>query len=454
MSEGLLQEEARRLVEGKSFAELKAKISAMEEHDLAELLVDLADEELAVVFRLLPQALAAEIFGELEIEQQEELLTTLSSEKVAAILNDMPPDDRTELLEELPGQLGRRLLSGMRGEELKIARSLLAYPEDSVGRLMTPQYVAVRADWTIEQVFAHIRQVGAAKETLNVIYVIDSAGKLVDELALEQLVMAEPTAMAARDLMDEQVAALHASDDQEQAVEMFKKYDAVALPVVTAHSELVGIVTVDDVLDVAEEENTEDFQKMVGVEALESSYFHTPHLQMIRKRLPWLALLFMAEVLTVLAIISFEGNIDQGMLLLILVFTPLINACSGNTGSQMAGLMIRGLALGEMDVGDWKRILGLELVRGLTFGVVLAALAFPTALAFGRPYSVATAVAVAMAIAVTFANLIGSMLPFVFKRLGVDPAVTSAPFIASLMDISSVLIYFSIAVGIFALLGG
>jgi len=455
------QSEIRALVEAKDFAMLKAAVSSMEMHDLTGLLERLEGEELAVVFRLLPQQLAADTFGDLPLERQEELLSMLSSEKVAVVLSDMPPDERTELLEELPGTLAQRLLSSLRGEELKIARSLLAYPADSIGRLMTPEYLSVHADWTVEQVLQHIRQVGPATETLNVMYVVDEKGKLLDGLSLEQLVLAEPD-VALRDLMDNQVPALQASEDREAAVDDFKKYDAVALPVVDGAGSLVGIVTVDDVLDVAEEENTEDFQKMAGMAALEYSYFGTGYLEMLRKRLPWLMMLLMAQMLTTLALLGFD---KLPLFAVLVVFMPLINSPAGNTGSQVAGLMIRGLAVQEIALGDWRGVLLRELLRGLTLGLALAVVGFIAVRIFCsfveaasaevhiNPTQIALAVSLAISVAVTLANLVGSMLPFCFKRFGLDPAVTSGPFIASLMDVSGIVIYFSIATTLLSVLG-
>ena len=461
MTEEALQSAIHELVEHKNFGVLKSTIREMEVHDLTELLGDLKEEDLAVVFRLLPRDEAADIFGDLGIEQQEELLKTLSTEKVAAILNDMPPDERTELLEELPGRLAQRLLNTLRGDEREMARSLLAYPEDSIGRRMTPEYVAVRADWTIGKVLDHIRKVAPAKETLNVLYVVNREWELKDEIRLEQVILADP-GQTVEDLMDEQAGSLHASDDQETAVELFKKYEAVALPVVNSRGVLVGIVTVDDVMDVAEEEDTEDFQKMAGMAALEGSYFGTGFLAMLGKRLPWLAMLLLAQMLTTVTLLGFD---KLPLFAVLMLFVPLINSPAGNTGSQMAGLMIRGLAVQEVELGDWHRVLVRELLRGLTLGLPLAALGFGAAWVFSRfahspqgsdvdlarlARHIAMSVSLAIVLAVTLANLIGSMLPFFFKRIGLDPAVTSGPFIASLMDVSGILIYFSIATTVLA----
>ena len=443
----LLQPDIHELVENKDFSSLKKFLREMEIHNLFELLDELEDDDLAVCFRLLPQDRAAEIIGDFEPEQQEELLSKLSTEKVAAILNEMPPDDRTELLEEMPGDMARRLLNTLTGEERGIARSLLAYPEDSIGRLMTPEYVAVRADWTIEQVLGHIRKVAGEKETWNVLYVVDENWKLLDEIRLEDVILAEP-GQTVGDLMDEQTASLQASEDQEEAIEVFKKHDAVALPVVNRQGILVGILTHDDVIDVVEEENTEDMQKFAGFTALETSYFATGFWGMVRKRLPWLVLLFVAEILTVAALTAFGSNLEPTRLAIMVGFVPLINSCAGNTGSQMAGLMIRGLAVAELDFADWSRVLARELFRGVSLGLVLGAMGFATVLIFHKPVALAVGVMLALVAVMALANILGSMLPLLFKRIGVDPAVTSGPFIASVMDVSAILIYFSIAVAI------
>jgi len=450
MTDESVQVQIEDLIEAKEFGRLKSTLSEMEIHDLAELIASLSGDDLAMVFRLLPLERATEIFGDLPQERQEELLDSLSSERFAEILNEMPPDERTDFLEELPGELAQRVLSTLRGEELKIARSLLAYPEDSIGRLMTPEYVAVREDWSVEKVFAHIRSVADKKETVNVIYVVNDKWVLLDDLRLEDLVLADPEA-AVGDLMDNQVVSLRASHDREAAIEDFKKYDAVALPVVNSQGVLVGIVTSDDAMDVAEEEATEDFQKMSGMGPLGYSYFGTGYFGMLRKRLPWLALLLVAQMMTTVAL---TGYYSLPIFAVLVVFMPLINSPAGNTGSQIAGLMIRGLAVQEVDTGDWGKVFLRELSRGLTLALILGAMGYGVALLFTRflptgqyrPEQIALSVAIAMVFVVSLANLIGSMLPFFFKRVGLDPAVTSGPFIACLMDVTGILIYFSVAV--------
>jgi len=442
-----MQYEIRRLLKAKDLAAIKARIDGMESHDVTDLLSKLADEDLAVVFRLLSKEESANVFGDLPFEQKEDLVNVLSSEQVADILNDMPPDERTELLEELPGELTQRLLSSLRGDELRIARSLLNYPEDSIGRLMTPEYLAVRPEWTMDRVFKHIREVGEELETFNVVYVVDEHWKLLDELRLERLVLANGEATV-HDLMDHQVAAMRANDDQETAVELFRKYEALAMPVVNTQGILLGIVTVDDVIDVVEEEATEDLQMMGAITALERPYLATSYVQMMTKRLPWLALLFLAEILTVMALGAFRRSLDPAMLVIMVGFVPLINACAGNTGSQISALVLRSLVVAEIEPADWHRILSRELLRGLSLGTAIGVMGFVTALVFHQPLSLAIGVTLALVAVMLLANIIGAMLPLLFRRVGVDPAVTSGPFIASVMDVSAIVIYFSIVAGV------
>jgi magnesium transporter len=449
MLQAILKPEIEQLLNDRDFSTIKTMVRELDVHDLAELLDELPDDDRAMVFRLLPLEMAAEVFGDLEIDKQEQLLKVLSSEKTAKILNDMAPDERTELLEELPGQMSQRLLNTLRGEERQVADSLLAYPEDSIGRLMTPEYVAVRAAWSIARVFEHIREVGRQKETLNVLFVVDDRWTLLADVSLEDLVLADPGGKVS-DLAGDTPIALAARDDKEASVEMFQKYDAVALPVVDSTGTLVGIVTFDDVMDVAEEETTEDIQKMAGMAALEYSYFATGFGQMFLKRLPWLVMLLMAQMLTTLTLTRFH---NLAMFAVLVIFMPLINSPAGNTGSQIATLMIRGLAVQEIAMRDWLRILGRELARGLLLGVVLAVIGFGAAWFFGTRLEVssddlihmAMAVAIAITVAVTMANVIGAMLPFFFKRVGLDPAVTSGPFIASTMDVLGIVVYFTTA---------
>lgn len=433
----------------RDFAAVKRELRELENADIAELIKEFGADAQAMVFRLLGRDQAAEVFSLLPFDSQEALIDHLSDASVTQIINDMSPDDRTDLLEELPGEVATRLMGTLRGRERRVAQALLNYPPDSIGRLMTPEYVSVPAHWTAREVLDHIRRVAFQKETVNDIYVVDAQGRLLDHLELREVVLAAED-RTVESLMSgpAEEPALNAWEDEETAVELFKKYDLAALPVVDSTGVLVGIVTGDDVLDLQEEEDTEDFQLMVAVNALDEPYFQTGYARMIRKRLPWLVFLLVAELGAAVAIAAFEESIRRN-LHLILLFLPLVNASAGNVGSQMAGLVIRALAVGEMSLADAVRVAGRELLIGMTLAVILSVLAFASTLVFRSPPAVGWILATSMLLTLTTANLAGAMIPLTLKRLGLDPAVTSAPLIASLMDIVSAIVYFGAATIIF-----
>jgi len=355
----LLMPEIESLIAERKLSILKEILLEWTPADIADLILDLPQQEKVIVFRVLPIDLATDTFEHLEFDTQEELLKAMGNEEVAAILNDMSPDDRTALLEELPGTYAKRLIQLLSSDERKIAQTLLGYPENSVGRLMTPDYIAVRENWTISETLEYIRKHGADKETLNVIYVIDEKGKLIDDIKIREIILA-PLDKKVSDLMDENFVAFNVHDDQEKAVEVFKKYDRVALPVVDKSGVLIGIVTVDDVLDVAEEEATEDIHKLGGVEALEEPYSTMPFFLMIKKRVVWLTVLFVGEMLTASAMGFFEDEIARAVVLAL--FVPLIISSGGNSGSQAATLVIRAIALGEVTLSDWWHIMRREIL--------------------------------------------------------------------------------------------
>jgi magnesium transporter len=438
------------MIAERRFGELRRSIMALSPPTVAEVFDDIAPEEVAVIFRVLPREFAADIFEYLPFETQEALLRSLGTEQVAAILNEMAPDDRTALLEELPGGVTRRLLELLSPEERRIATQLLGYPPESVGRRMTPDYVAVRADWTVTQVMEHVRKVGRDKETLNVIYVVDEKGRLIDDIKLRELVLFDPTTVLS-ERMDRDFFALRADQDQEEAVKAFRDLDRVALPVVDSSGLLLGIVTVDDVLDVAEEEATEDIQKMAAVEVLDAPYLEVKLPILIRKRAVWLAMLFIGEMFTATAMGYFEHEIARAAVLAL--FIPLIISSGGNSGGQASSLIIRSLALGELRLGDWWRVLVREIVSGLALGCVLGSIVLARIFLwpwrtqlYGEHYAmIALTVCFSLIGVVTYGTLMGAMLPILLRRCGLDPAVSSAPFVATLVDVSGIVIYFSIA---------
>jgi magnesium transporter len=438
------------LIEARDFVSLREQIRNWPAGDLAELMEPLSAEKEAVVFRLLPRDEAANVFSYLPIERQQELLKAMAHEEVVSILNDMSDDDRTELLEELPAQVTQKLLNLLSPEERRQASQLLGYAENSVGRLMTPHFVRVRPTWTVARALDHIRRYGEDSETMSLVYVIDDQGKLIDDLRIRQILLATPETLIS-DLMDNRFVALKATDDQEVAVEAFKEADLNALPVTDTHGALIGIVTVDDIFDVAEEEATEDIQKIGGTEALEEPYMEIGIPTMVRKRATWLIVLFLSEMLTATAMGRFESEIAKAVVLSI--FVPLVISSGGNSGSQASTLIIRAMALGEVTLKDWWRVMRREILSGLSLGGILGVIGFlrisTWALVFhsyGEHWLLlALTVGIALIGIVLWGTLSGSMLPFLLRRIGLDPATSSAPFVATLVDVSGLIIYFTVA---------
>ncbi len=447
----LLQPEIKSLINERKLSTLKEVLSDWSPADIAELIAELSENEQAVVFRVLPHDLAADTFEYLEFDMQVTLLRAMGKEEVASILNEMSPDDRTALLEDLPSSAARQMMMLLSTEERHIARTLLGYPEDSVGRLMTPDYLAVKPEFTIEEVLNYIRKNGGDKETINTLYVVNEKGKLIDDVRIRDILLAEFSEQIL-DLMDENYIALNVYDDQETAVEIFKKYDRIALPVVDSFGVLLGIVTVDDVFDVAEEEATEDIHKIAGVTALEEAYSSISLFEMIKKRGGWLALLFVGEMFTATAMGLFEGEMSKAIVLTL--FIPLIISSGGNSGSQASTLVIRALSLGEISLKDWLFVMRREIITGVVLGAILAVIGFlrisiwqAASNVYGAHWLlVGMTVSIALIGVVLWGTLSGSMLPFILKKLGADPATSSAPLVATMVDVVGLIIYFLVAI--------
>lgn len=445
-----LQPRIEAALRARDFPALRDLATRQEPPHLAELIEGLEDSERAVLFRLLPRESAGRTFEYLSPETQESLIKALAREQVSAILNDMSPDDRTALLEELPASVTKQLLALLSPQERAIAVRLLGYPEDSIGRLMTPDYVAVRLEWTVDRVLEHIRTHGRDSETLNLIYVVDENGKLIDDLRIRQVLLA-PSNARITDLCDGKYVSLTAYDDQETAIGVFSEYDRVALPVTDSHGILLGMVTHDDVLDIAQEEATEDIHKLGAVRPLDDPYMEAGFLHMIRKRGAWLTVLFVGELLTANAMKHFEAEIAQAIVLVL--FVPLIISSGGNSGSQAATLVIRAMALGEVSLRDWWRVMRREISSGLVLGGILGVLGFLRIWlwqslfeTYGQHWVLmGVTVGVTLAGVVLWGTLVGSMLPFILRALGADPAASSAPFVATLVDVTGLIIYFSVA---------
>src|ERR1041384_2744622 len=452
----LLGPEIRGVIDRPNFGALRELFSDWPPADVADVILDLPEDEQVIIFRVLPAALAADGFEYIGSEEQQTLLRAMAHEQVAAILNEMAPDDRTALLEELPSDAARKLIRFLTPEERRVATALLGYPEDSVGRLMTPDFIAVKEEWTVQEVLDYIRAYGQDSETLNVIYVVDDRGKLIDDLRMREFLL-KPLTAPVRDLMQKTFITLNVTDSQRDAVNMFRKYDRTVLPVVDSTGVLLGIVTVDDMLDIAEQEATEEFQKFGGMEALEEPYMRISLWRMVRKRAGWLIILFLGEMLTATAMASFQDEIAKAVVLAL--FLPLIISSGGNSGSQASTLIVRAMALGEVTLRDWWRGAGREIRAGLSLGLILGTIGVLRVALWsivGEKYFnrqlygphwplVAITVGLALVGVVLWGSLSGSMLPFLLRRVGADPATSSAPFVATLVDVTGLIIYFSIA---------
>src|SRR6184192_2045090 len=367
----ILEPEIRSLIDARNFAALRELYREWPQADVAEVILDLPEDEQVIIFRVLPHDLAADVFEYIGIDAQQKLLRAMAHEQVVGILNEMAPDDRTALLEELPSAAARQLIQLLTPEERRVATALLGYPEDSVGRLMTPDFIAVREDWTVQQVLDFIREHGQDSETLNVIYVVDDRGKLIDDIRMREFLL-RPLTSRVSQIRDQTFVALNVNDSQQDALNVFRRYDRVALPVLDSSGVLVGIVTSDDMLDVAEKEATEDIQKFGGMEALDEPYTTIPFLRMVKKRATWLIILFLGEMLTATAMQGYNSEIERAAILA--MFLPLIISSGGNSGSQASTLMIRAMALGEVTLRDWWQVMRREVQAGILLGAILGAI--------------------------------------------------------------------------------
>ena len=416
---------------------------------VAELIYEFPEFESQIIANLSIHR-ASSTFKILDVPTQKRVIQELPAFKTAELLNDLSADDRTSFLEELPSEVVKELIKTLDPEERKITLALLGYPESSVGRLMTPDYIAVQKDWTVREVIDHIREVGKDSETIDVIYVVDDKGVFIDDVRIREIILANPDKKI-EDVIDYRYIALNVNDDQEKASEAFKMNNRVALPVLDNNKVMLGIVTIDDVLWITQEQFSEDIQKIGGTEALDEPYLEMPLLKLFKKRIVWLVVLFLSEMLTTTAMSYFEDEIAKAVVLAI--FIPLIISSGGNSGSQASTLIIQAMALGELTIADWWRVIRRELQSGLLLGAVLGIIGFTRVMLWNQIFHtygehgalIASTVGLALVGVVLWGTIAGSMLPIVLKKLGADPATSSAPFVATLVDVTGLVIYFSVA---------
>jgi magnesium transporter len=412
--------------------------------EIAGLIRSLPIEEAAELVKQLPIDISVEVFDEPTLRRRRELVEHLDTALVAAIAERMSPDERADFFGNLEEEKRAHLLRHLSKETQAELLGLLAYPPTSAGGLMTPEFVEIHPDQTVEEAFAHIRVVAREVETVYAIYATDRATeKLMGVLSLRDLLTAE-NKQRIGEIMNPDAIAVHTDTDQEEVARLIALYNFLAVPVVDGAHRILGIVTVDDIIDVLSEEQSEDLQKISGIEPLDQPYFRVGIFPMVRKRASWLVGIFLGELFTGTALRHYQGLLEA--MVMLNFFVPLILSSGGNSGSQSATLVVRGLATGEIKLRQWLRLFARELLVGALLGLILGTAGFARAMTWkGTPLAVGVAVGLTLVAVVTMGTLVGSLLPILFKRIGFDPAVSSTPFIATLVDVTGLVIYFNIA---------
>ena len=445
-----LQQRFRELVTSEDKLMIQEFLNDQNISDVAELIYENEQYECQIISTLSIHR-AASVFKILELPTQKRIIRNLPPLKTTELLNELPADDRVAFLEELPTSIVRDLIKTLDPEERKVTLELLGYPENSVGRLMTPDYVYVYEENSVEEVLGTIRKFAPSSETIDVIYVINDKGELIDDIRIREFIVAEPHKRV-KEIMDGRFIALNVNDDQEVASNIFKMNNRVALPVTDDNNILLGIVTIDDILWIAEEEFSEDIQKIGGTEALNAPYLEISIFQLVKKRAGWLVILFLSEMLTATAMQFFQKEIEAATVLTL--FIPLIMSSGGNSGSQASTLIIQAMALGELTITDWWKVMRRELISGTILGVILGSIGFLRIVLWQNLHIfnygaywllVATTIFCSLIGIVLWGSLVGSMLPIILKKLKLDPAASSAPFVATLVDVTGIIIYFTVA---------
>lgn len=431
------------LLHGKKWQELKDILSEMNEQDIAELFMELDERDLTLIYRLLPKELAAEVFVNMEPEYQEMLIRAFSDTELREVLDELYVDDAVDLIEEMPATLVKRILRHTDPDTRKSINEILRYPEDSAGSLMTIEYVDLKRSMTVADAFTRIRRTGVDKETIYTCYVTDSKRKLKGYVTVKDLLLADENSTI-RDIMEDNVISVTTHEDKEVVADIFQKYDLVVLPVVDGEGRLVGIITVDDAIDVLQDEMTEDIEKMAAITPTDKPYLKMSVIENFKKRIPWLMLLMVSATFTEKIITHFEGTLTACVVLT--AFIPMLTGTCGNCGAQSSATIIRGLSLGDIEFRDTFKVIFKELRIAFVCGLALAIVNFAKLMLFDDVGAkVALVVSFTMIMAVIFAKVVGSVLPVIAKKLGFDPAVMSSPFISTIVDAVTLLIYFTVA---------
>ncbi len=436
-------EELNELIETKQYTRLRQELADMNDADIAAFLEQMDDEKMLKIFRILPKSMAADVFSYLEFENQSSIITSLSEKDAANIIDNLMADDATDLIEEMPANVVKKLLANASPETRRDINHLLRYPEDSAGSVMTVEYVDLNEDLTVKQAIDRIRSIGIDSETINICYVLDSTRKLKGTVALRYLLLSKDDDIIG-EIMHENVVSINTLMDQEEVARTFQKYDFTSMPVVDNEDRLVGIITVDDVVDIIEEEATEDMEKMAAIVPSDKPYMRTSVFEIWGKRMPWLLLLMISATFTGSIIAGFEDAL--GALPVLVAYIPMLMDTGGNAGGQASVTVIRGLSLNEIEFRDVLKVVWKEFRVAVLCGVSLAAANFVKLLFFDRvSVMVALVVCLTLLSAVLMAKLVGCTLPMLAKKMGFDPAVMASPFITTIVDALSLLVYFAIA---------
>ncbi len=436
-------EEIRELLGKGQYTRLRQVIQELNDADIADYMEDMEEEEVVKIFRILPKDMAADVFSYLEIDRQQSIITSLSDKDAARIIDNMMSDDAKELMEEMPANVVKRLIANTSADTRKAINHLMRYPEDSAGSVMTVEYVDLKERQTVAQAIERIRKVGVDSETINICYVLDDKRTLVGTVALRYLLLSSPDAVIG-DIMHRNVISLHTLMDQEEVARQFKKYEFTAMPVVDNEDRLVGIITMDDVVDILEEETTEDIEKMAALMPSDKPYLRMTVFDAYKKRIPWLLLLMISATFTGSIITSFENELSRYVVLT--AFIPMLMDTGGNAGGQASAIIIRGISLDEIEFGDWARVVWKEIRTAVLCGLTLSICNFGRLMLFDKvSVEVAFVVCLTLLMAVIVAKIVGSTLPMLAKKIGLDPAVMASPFITTIVDAISLLIYFRVA---------
>ena len=442
-------EEIKKLFETKQYTSLRQKLSEMNEADVAAILEEFNREDMAKIFRLMPKDMAADIFSYLESDTQQFIISGMGEKEAAHIIDNLMADDATDLIEEMPANVVKKILANASAETRRDINQLLRYPEDSAGSIMTVEYVDLKENMTVQDAIERIRSVGVDSETINICYVIDANRKLLGTVALRYLLIS-PVDAVIGEIMHENVIYLNTLMDQEEVARQFQKYDFTAMPVVDNEERLVGIITVDDVVDIMEEEATEDMEKMAAIIPSDKPYLKTSVIETWKQRMPWLLLLMVSATFTGSIITGFEDALSN--MAILVAYIPMLMDTGGNAGGQASVTIIRGLSLNEIEYKDVPKVIWKEFRVAICCGLTLAAANFVKLLVLDRlAVPVALVVCMTLVCAVLAAKFIGCTLPVLAKRLGFDPAVMASPFITTLVDVISLLVYFAIATRVLGL---